>query len=333
MSDTTRMTFPRSVLAAVVAVLLLAVAAMVWWPDSTASTASTTSTTSTIPTATASVGDRVEVGSIPADASYGGVDDEYFSTEAPLPHGTVTVTAEVGRAIETDTGARRVLDGKARWVRVQWSPRQATSGLLATWPGTTARDLEEPPSKIVLRVDGKDHVVADDVISSSPGRSVALAVEDPHDVRVLVAVAGRSLHRAVPSDEAATGLRTKDVDPPDGCDDEGDSTSPGCDLYAVRSPYVIGLGAAPQDKEWLLVRGVKPHQQATAGAGDKPVKTSPRAPGSPLSETRAFLVPANQQADVQVHCPKSEPKPGDPAVATDQSTVCATFILSHKDEG
>lgn len=326
MSSASKATYPRAVVVPVLVIALIALVAMFWRPGGGPS-----------------VGDRLPGGHVIGDSE---------NSYAQMPYGSLQITMTKDRTARVD-GSERELDGDAEWVEVSWNPViPPGSAQVAVWPETTAKKLQEPASRIILRGDGDDRVIADQVTSTDGKGSVALAVEDPSDLAVLVSTAGGPARPTEPK-PTPTGLRSGTPDP-SACTDRsssrtGFSYDVGCSFDATRAAYVAGLGQAPSGKDWLVVRDVrvqKPYgvgkpmrvgrwsteehsvdyvasgqpslRLEVSGAG-QPAKTvgrDTRTTSDPRLATRAFLVPQDKPATVTMsYRTAAVPAPDEDAVA------------------
>lgn len=308
MSSASKATFPRAVVVPVLVIALIALVAMFWRPGGGPS-----------------AGDRLPGGDVVGDSE---------SSYAQMPYGSLQITMTKGRTARVD-GSERELDGDAQWVEVSWNPViPPGSAQVPVWPETTAKTLREPASRIILRGDGDDRVIADQVTSTDGAGSVALAVEDPSDLKVLVSTAGGTARPTEPKPTRA-GLQAGKPDPTDCTDRSSRRTGfdydVDCSFDATRAAYVAGLGSAPSGQDWLVVRDVrvqKPYglgkpmavgrwsteddsvdyvasgqpslRLEVSGAG-RPTKTvgrDTRTTSDPRLADRAFLVPQDKPATV-----------------------------------
>lgn len=240
MRTTVRMTLPHAVGVPVLLVALIVLGGMFWWPGA--------------------VADRVPGGRV--------MDGTPRTTYAQLPHGALEITTTRGQKVVSESSSHTVRGG-SQWVGVSWRARSASG--LVVWPGAKPAEREEPSSRIILRAGGSSIVVADRLRSTSGSGSIAVRVEDPADLQVVVATDG--MPTQLPKDEAQQRSRTAKSPGGQVCSASGAGSvrhALRCSLRLERASYVMGLGGAPAGQEWLIVThaGVEP---TSPGAGSSAV--------------------------------------------------------------
>lgn len=271
----------------------------------------------------------------------GATEHESQSLSARLPYGVLGLQLSTGSSVSV-SGTPRVASKDARFVTVRWTPRlRSYRGPLPRWSESTSTSRREPASRLVLVAGGRRYRVVDHLLSSSAPGAVSVAVARATDLSLQVVTGER---RQVATAGKLEGVTNTSGD--SGICQVGDVY---CDLVATRTPYLSGLGMAPQGKDWLVVTEARTRKSTfyltasahfvvatwradgsdatvdyaasgkptldlrVSGAG-KPVKTKgkPRLTAvAPYLEKRAYLVPSKDPATVSLtYRTTAKPVPG-----------------------